>query len=180
MEEKGHIAEDADSEGLSSVGLDNSKCLGAISWLAQHSGSKIESSAGGVLSGYEIDSPYFSQTISYPVPGDLAETDRTKKNKYVEVIKDRGDKDSLFRFFMDGSRMAYKVAEFRKDGKVWPIVAGQIGIAYCERVGRQMRKGQRLYNNLAYCSILNACVLIEPRNVAVHTAVAHLDGGLHI
>ena len=87
MEEKGHIAEDADSEGLSSVGLDNSKCLGAISWLAQHTGSKIESSAGGVLSGYEIDSPYFSQTISYPVPGDLAETDRTKKNKYVEVIK---------------------------------------------------------------------------------------------
>ena len=108
-----------------SVGLDNSKCcLGAISWLAQHTGSKIESSAGGVLSSYEIDSPYFTQTISYPVPGDLAETDRTKKNKYVEVIKGRGDKDSLFRFFMDGSRMAYKVAEFRKDGKVWPIVAG--------------------------------------------------------
>ena len=151
MEGASHITGEADSENSArraSIGLDNSKCLGAISWLAQHTGSKIESSAGGVLSGYEIDSPYFSQTISYPVPGDLAETDRTKKNKYVEVIKGRGDKDSLFRFFMDGSRMAYKVAEFRKDGKVWPIVAGQIGIAYCERVGRQMRKGQRLYKNI--------------------------------
>ena len=151
MEGASHITGEADSENSArraSIGLDNSKCLGAISWLAQHTGSKIESSAGGVLSGYEIDSPYFSQTISYPVPGDLAETDRTKKNKYVEVIKGRGDKDSLFRFFMDGSRMAYKVAEFRKDGKVWPIVAGQIGIAYCERVGRQMRRGQRLYKNI--------------------------------
>lgn len=151
VESVGDRTESASPDNLvehQSTGLGSNKCLGAISWLAQHTGSKIESSAGGVLSGYEIDSPYFSQTISYPVPGDLAETDRTKKNKYVEVIKGRGDKDSLFRFFMDGSRMAYKVAEFRKDGKVWPIVAGQIGIAYCERVGRQMRKGQRLYKNI--------------------------------
>lgn len=76
MERTDHIADKAvpeNSTGYTSTWRDNAKCLGAISWLAQHTGSKIESSACGVLSGYEIDSPYFAQTISYPVPGDLAE-----------------------------------------------------------------------------------------------------------
>ena len=94
VEGVGYRAESASPDNLmehQSTGRGTNKCLGAISWLAQHTGSKIESSAGGVLSGYEIDSPYFSQTISYPVPGDLAETDRTKKDKYVEVIKGRRD-----------------------------------------------------------------------------------------
>ena len=62
MEGASHITGEADSEnpiGRASVRRDNAACLGAISWLAQHTGSKIESSACGVLSGYEIDSPVF-------------------------------------------------------------------------------------------------------------------------
>lgn len=119
---------------------------GAIAWLAERTGSDIEPSSGIALSDYDVaGNPYLSQPVSYPSPCILAETDKSVKNKYVELKRDSLDEESLFRYFMDGSRMAYKVAEFRKDGKVWPIVAGQIGVAYCERVARKMKKGERLF-----------------------------------
>lgn len=122
---------------------------GAIAWLAERTGSKIEPFSGTALSDYDAAAnPYWGQTVSYPTPGILAETDTTLKNKYVELERDSSRCESLFRFFMDGSRMAYKVAEFRKDGKVWPIVAGQIGVAFCERVDRRMRKGERIFKTI--------------------------------
>ncbi len=126
--------------------VDNLLTQGAIEWLAARTGSEIESSSGCALSDYEAPvNSYMGQPISYPAPGFLAETDASVKNKYVELQRDSLDTESLFRYFMDGSRMAYKVAEFRKDGKVWPIVAGQIGVAYCERVSRRMKKGERIF-----------------------------------
>ena len=122
---------------------------GAIAWLAERTGSEIEPSSGSSLSDYDVSAnPYMSQPVTYPSPGDLAETDASVKSKYVPLEKDPAEAESLFRFFMDGSRMAYKVAEFRKDGKVWPIVAGQIGVAYCERVNRRMRKGERIFKTI--------------------------------
>lgn len=119
----------------------------AIQWLAQRTGSSVEQYTGS-LGDYDIaGNPYFDKPISYS-QGELAETNKTQKNKYVEVPKPDGESESLFRYFMDGSRMAYRVAEFRKDGKVWPIVAGQIGVAYCERRDRRMRSGKRIYRNI--------------------------------
>ncbi len=121
---------------------------GAIKWLAERTGSRLENSCGSLDDYDQMHNPYYGTPITYPYPGELAETDRTRKNKYVEITRANGDYDPLFRYFMDGSRMAYKVAEFRKDGKVWPIVAGQIGVAYCERRDRRMGNGQRTYRNI--------------------------------
>ena len=119
----------------------------AIQWLAQRTGSSVEQYAGS-LGEYDVaGNPYFDKPISYS-QGDLAETNRTQKNKYVKIPEPTGESESLFRYFMDGSRMAYKVAEFKKDGKVWPIVAGQIGVAYCERRNRRMGSGRRIYRNI--------------------------------
>ena len=39
----------------------------------------------------------------------------------------------LFRYFLDGSRMVYKVDDIQYGKKVFPIVAGQISVACCER-----------------------------------------------
>nr|WP_299214372.1 hypothetical protein [uncultured Allomuricauda sp.] len=39
----------------------------------------------------------------------------------------------LFRFFLDGSRRTYKVDDLRYGRRLYPAVAGQIGIACCER-----------------------------------------------
>lgn len=40
----------------------------------------------------------------------------------------------LFRYFLDGSRMIYKIDDIRYDKKVYPLVAGQISVACCERL----------------------------------------------
>lgn len=43
----------------------------------------------------------------------------------------------LFRFFLDGSRKVYKIDDIEYGNKkIYPIVAGQIGVACCERVNR--------------------------------------------
>lgn len=39
----------------------------------------------------------------------------------------------LFHYFLDGSRMVYKVDDIQYGKKVFPIVAGQISVACCER-----------------------------------------------
>ena len=45
----------------------------------------------------------------------------------------------LFRFFLDGSRKTYKVDDMAYTNKVFPIIAGQVGIGCCERLDGQMK-----------------------------------------
>ena len=44
----------------------------------------------------------------------------------------------LFRFFLDGSRKTYKVDDMAYTNRVYPIIAGQVGIGCCERVNGYM------------------------------------------
>lgn len=44
----------------------------------------------------------------------------------------------LFRFFLDGSRKTYKVDDMAYTNKVFPIIAGQVGVGCCERVDGHM------------------------------------------
>lgn len=39
----------------------------------------------------------------------------------------------LFRFFLDGSRRTYKIDDIAYGARLYPVVAGQIGIGVCER-----------------------------------------------
>ena len=58
------------------------------------------------------------------------------KNKANE-IKLSGD--PLFTYFLDGSRHTYKVDDIAYKNKVYPVIAGQIGVTCCKRVEKEMR-----------------------------------------
>ena len=106
----------------------------ALSWLANETGATIAYSGSVPIepASSEGNPP---KTLSYA--NGYAETNPVARNSYVDLDPSQCE-TSPFSYFMDGSRMAWKVAEFRHGGKIWPIVAGQIGVAYCRRVDRRM------------------------------------------
>lgn len=65
--------------------------------------------------------------------------------EYAENVKDASTRNMailaqaamkrkpLFHYFLDGSRMVYKVDDIQYDSKVYPVIAGQISVACCER-----------------------------------------------
>lgn len=54
----------------------------------------------------------------------------------------------LFRFFLDGSRRTYKVDDIEINRRVYPIMAGQLGVACCERRSADQFKSVELENSL--------------------------------
>ncbi len=64
----------------------------------------------------------------------FGETDKIKTPKSLEKLSnDIAGKTPLFKYFLDGSRRTYKVDDIAYDKKLYPIIAGQIGVAICER-----------------------------------------------
>lgn len=65
----------------------------------------------------------------------FGETDATlKKPKNLtdfskKIINDK----PLFSYFLDGSRRTYKVDDIELNNRIFPVMAGQIGVACCER-----------------------------------------------
>ena len=57
--------------------------------------------------------------------------------KETKSLKDKANKiinsEPLFHFFLDGSRRTYKVDDIDINRNVYPIIAGQIGVACCQR-----------------------------------------------
>lgn len=120
----------------------------ALEWLAKATGSSIAYSGHvPVDTGDEEIGEDVPKTLSYA--NGYAETDPDSRNSYVN-LKPPQDGQSPFVYFMDGSRMAWKIAEFRHGGKIWPVVAGQIGVACCKRVERRIRsdKSSRIYRTI--------------------------------
>lgn len=68
------------------------------------------------------------ETDLFPDPRDLSQEAR----KWSDV-------ESRFRFFLDGSRRTYRVADVPLGSKCLPILAGQVGVAVCERREKRMR-----------------------------------------
>lgn len=64
------------------------------------------------------------------------ETDKSLiTSKSIKKLADQIAKNgkSLFSYFLDGSRRTYKVDDMAYGKRLYPIVAGQIGIAVCQR-----------------------------------------------
>jgi len=63
------------------------------------------------------------------------ETDTSLKTtkSVLKMAKDNIDSEPLFHFFLDGSRRTYKVDDIEINRNVYPIIAGQIGVACCQR-----------------------------------------------
>lgn len=118
----------------------------ALAWLANETGATIAYSGSIPLDPASLDENP-PKTLSYA--NGYAETNPIARNSYVDLEPSQCE-TSPFTYFMDGSRMAWKVAEFRHGGKIWPIVAGQIGVAYCRRIDRRMLAdgSSRLYKTI--------------------------------
>jgi hypothetical protein len=54
----------------------------------------------------------------------------------------------LFQFFLDGSRKTYKVDDIEINRRIFPIMAGQLGVACCERQSPGKFRSAQLENNL--------------------------------
>jgi hypothetical protein len=69
------------------------------------------------------------------VKNSCGETDTSLKT--TKSIKETAKKiindTPLFHFFLDGSRRTYKVDDIELNRNVYPIIAGQIGVACCQR-----------------------------------------------
>ncbi|RLA82726.1 MAG: hypothetical protein DRG78_06400 [Epsilonproteobacteria bacterium] len=64
----------------------------------------------------------------------------------------------LFRYFLDGSRRTYKVDDVAYNNKIYPIVAGQIGVACCQRLDLDNFKKNiiEMHNVISMPSMANA------------------------
>jgi len=69
------------------------------------------------------------------VKNSYGETDTGLKK--TKSLKDKAKKiinsEPLFHFFLDGSRRTYKIDDIEINRSVYPIIAGQIGVACCHR-----------------------------------------------
>lgn len=69
------------------------------------------------------------------------ETHPKKEYKDLKPLADKiSQNPPLFTFFLDGSRRAYKVDDIAYNNRVYPVIAGQVGISCCKRKNRQMKK----------------------------------------
>ncbi|MBB6215107.1 hypothetical protein HNQ80_001196 [Anaerosolibacter carboniphilus] len=69
----------------------------------------------------------------------IFETDN-KSGKFIK-INNMNTSTSLFKFFLDGSRYTYKIAEMETaDGKFMPIIAGQLATGVCSREEGKIKK----------------------------------------
>lgn len=56
--------------------------------------------------------------------------------KINQLIQNK--EESWFKYFLDGSRHTYKVDDMSFEKNVFPIIAGQVGISCCKRIGKTM------------------------------------------
>ena len=66
----------------------------------------------------------------------IGETDRgltTFKSLQEKSDQIKKHNKPIFRYFLDGSRRTYKVDDIAYNERIYPIVAGQIGVGCCER-----------------------------------------------
>jgi len=86
------------------------------------------------------------------------ETDKgLKTSKSLEKLAKLINQENkpLFKYFLDGSRRTYKVDDIAYDNRLYPIIAGQIGVGCCERKNPSSFKNIILENYLALA--LPAC-----------------------
>lgn len=79
------------------------------------------------------------------------ETDKslTSSKSIKELaVKISKNETPLFKFFLDGSRRTYKVDDIAYGKRLYPIIAGQIGVAVCERKDKHTFKPINLKNPL--------------------------------
>lgn len=81
---------------------------------------------------------------------EFGETDTNlNTSKCLKPLADKVINNSpLFQFFLDGSRRTYKVDDIEINRNVYPVIAGQIGVACCQRNNPSQFKCAEFEHNL--------------------------------
>lgn len=84
------------------------------------------------------------------IPKEFGETDTNlTKSKNLKSLADKLIKgEPLFHFFLDGSRRTYKVDDIELEGNIYPVMAGQVGVACCQRINPSQFKPISFEHNL--------------------------------
>jgi len=87
----------------------------------------------------------------------IGETDKgLKTTKAIRKRAKQEQNNPLFKFFLDGSRRTYKVDDIAYDKRLYPVIAGQIGVGICYRENPDTFKAFSLLNPLVICLPSNA------------------------
>ncbi|MCD4820330.1 MAG: hypothetical protein K8S23_16755 [Candidatus Cloacimonetes bacterium] len=103
-------------------------------YIAEETRGKSYKSHKYCLDNFEIPSEQYDkdQKITVKKIGETAPIQITKNliedAKRIQLIS-----KPLFKYFLDGSRKTYKVDDIAYNKRVYPIMAGQIGVGCCER-----------------------------------------------
>lgn len=81
---------------------------------------------------------------------EFGETDTNlNKSRSVKALADKLiGSEPLFHFFLDGSRRTYKVDDIEINRNIYPVIAGQIGVACCQRNNPSQFKCTEFEHNL--------------------------------
>jgi len=80
----------------------------------------------------------------------IGETDRNLKTSksLKKLAKQITGNEPLFKYFLDGSRRTYKVDDIAYNKKIYPVIAGQIGVGVCYRENKDSFKAVEIRNSL--------------------------------
>lgn len=95
----------------------------------------------------EIDEQDTAESEKY---SKFAETD-DKAVGSVEIPRDliEDDDESIFKYFLDGSRHIFKIADMPIGPQVYPVMAGQIIVCCCKRLSRTEFRTEKVISKLA-------------------------------
>jgi hypothetical protein len=106
---------------------------------------------------YCADEEFTLPTIAYddfqdlsPVKDRHGETDTSLKEPkdLTSFAQKLNGAEPLFKFFLDGSRRTYKVDDIELNRRIFPVMAGQIGVGCCERKSPSLFKSKEVENSL--------------------------------
>lgn len=129
-----------------------------LDFIAKETGSKNYKSYKYCIENVEVPKLDYDDKKDIIVKR-IGETDKGLKGyKSLETYAKKIQGDPLFKYFLDGSRRTYKVDDIAFSNKIYPVIAGQIGVGVCCRENEDDFKSCYLYNPLAISlpSVLNA------------------------
>lgn len=105
---------------------------------SQTNGTPYKSYKYCVDAEQSVPSVAYDDTSFSFTPKRLGETNTTisaSKDLVKKALSLQGQQP-LFRYFLDGSRRTYKIDDVQYGKRLFPVVAGQIGVACCERTSK--------------------------------------------
>lgn len=97
-----------------------------LDFIAKETGSKNYKSYKYCIDNVEVPKLDYDDKQDIVVKK-IGETDKgLKKSKYLKDYAQKIQGDTLFKYFLDGSRRTYKVDDIAFNNKIYPVIAGQI------------------------------------------------------